>query len=166
MDAAAKQNLVATYGYLDGEYVFSAALLLVMVNAAFPYNETNARSMGIALSLLRSMADRGNAYLASRHSLLIELQSAIGPNQGRRDDLAVGTPITPNSIPQPSPATNIASEQAPVVSTEWPSQQDLPSMRDISFNFDINDDPGLWEEVLDQIDIDMDTDWIENTLKK
>ncbi|KAI9042457.1 transcription factor domain-containing protein [Aspergillus affinis] len=166
MDAAAKQNLKATYGYLDGEYVFSAALLLVMVNAAFPYNETNARSMGVALSLLRNMADRGNAYLASRHSLLIELQSAIGPNPSRRDDIAIGTPITPSSIQQASPATNIVPEQAPVVSTEWPSQQDLPSMRDISFNFDINDDPGLWEEVLDQIDIDMDTDWIENTLKK
>ncbi|KAH8435125.1 transcription factor domain-containing protein [Aspergillus melleus] len=166
MDAAAKQNLVATYGYLDGEYVFSAALLLVMVNAAFPHNEANARSMGVALSLLRGMADRGNAYLASRHSLLIELQSAIGPNHTRRDDLAVGTPITPSSIPQASPATNVVADQTPVVSTEWPSQQDLPSMRDISFNFDINDDPGLWEEVLDQIDIDMDTDWIENTLKK
>lgn len=137
-----------------------------MVNAAFPYHETNARSMEVALNLLRGMADRGNAYLSSRHSLLIELQSAIGPNRPRRDGFAAGTPITPNSIQQTSPTTNVPQEQTPTVSADWPSQQDLPSMRDISFNFDINDDPGLWEEVLDQIDIDMDTDWIENTLKK
>ena len=58
----------ATYGYLDGEYAFSAALLLVMVNAAFPRNDTNARTMEMALGLLRGMADRGNTYLGSRHS--------------------------------------------------------------------------------------------------
>ena len=49
---------------------------------------------------------------------------------------------------------------------EWPLEQDLPSTYDISFNFDINDDPGLWDGVLGQIDIDMDTDWIENTLRR
>ncbi|KAA8649532.1 transcription factor domain-containing protein [Aspergillus tanneri] len=166
MDAAAKHNLVATYGYLDGEYIFSAALLLVMVNAAFPYNESNARTMDMALNLLRSMADRGNAYLGSRHSLLLELKSAIGSNHSRKGDLPACSPNTPSSAQQTSPSANVVQEQSPVVSTEWPSQQDLPSMRDISFNFDINDDPGLWEEVLGQIDIDMDTDWIENTLRK
>ena len=186
MDAAAKHNLVgeytlccslrfskadgadclkATYGYLDGEYIFSAALLLVMVNAAFPHNETNARAMETALNLLRGMADRGNTYLGSRHSLLLELQSAIGPNRTRREDAFAEAPVTPNSTQQPTPSTNVAEEQHPVVSP-WPLQQDLPTMRDITFNFDINDDPGLWEEVLHQIDIDMDTDWIENTLRK
>lgn len=165
MDAAAKHNLVATYGYLDGEYIFSAALLLVMVNAAFPHNETNARAMETALNLLRGMADRGNTYLGSRHSLLLELQSAIGPNRARREDVVVEAPVTPNSTQQPTPSTNVVEEQPPEVSP-WPLQQDLPTMRDITFNFDINDDSGLWEEVLHQIDIDMDTDWIENTLRK
>ncbi|KAE8133665.1 C6 transcription factor [Aspergillus pseudotamarii] len=165
MDAAAKHNLIATYGYLDGEYIFSAALLLVMVNAAFPHNETNARAMETALNLLRGMADRGNTYLGSRHSLLLELQSAIGPNRTRREDVFIEAPVTPNSTQQPTPSTNVAEEQHPGVSP-WPLQQDLPTMRDITFNFDINDDPGLWEEVLHQIDIDMDTDWIENTLRK
>ncbi|KAF7595215.1 Transcriptional activator [Aspergillus hancockii] len=165
MDAAAKHNLVATYGYLDGEYIFSAALLLLMVNAAFPRNETNVRAMETALNLLRGMADRGNTYLGSRHSLLLELQSTVGLNRAKREDVVVEAPVTPNSTQQPTPSTNVIGEQQPVVSP-WPLQQDLPSMRDITFNFDINDDPGLWEEVLHQIDIDMDTDWIENTLRK
>ncbi|KNG89755.1 C6 transcription factor [Aspergillus nomiae NRRL 13137] len=165
MDAAAKHNLVATYGYLDGEYIFSAALLLVMVNAAFPHNETNARAMETALNLLRGMADRGNTYLGSRHSLLLELQSAIGPNRTRREEAMLELPVTPNSTQRPTPSTNVVDEHPPALSP-WPLQQDLPTMRDINFNFDINDDPGLWEEVLHQIDIDMDTDWIENTLRK
>lgn len=189
MDAAAKHNLVgtfhspspfdapnpsltdvscvATYGYLDGEYAFSAALLLVMVNAVFPHNDTNARAMDMALNLLRSMADRGNAYLGSRHSLLLELQSAIGPSGSRNGGSGMAAPVTPNSTaPESAPAANGYEEPAPVLASEWPLEQDLPSMRDMTLNFDINDDPGLWEEVLGQIDIDMDTDWIENTLRR
>ncbi|GES59638.1 C6 transcription factor [Aspergillus terreus] len=167
MDAAAKHNLVATYGYLDGEYAFSAALLLVMVNAVFPHNDANARTMEMALNLLRSMADRGNTYLGARHALLLELQSAIGPSSSRKSGNTMDVPVTPSSMVQQStPVTNTFEEPAPVLSTEWPLPQDLPSMRDMTLNFDINDDPGLWEEVLGQIDIDMDTDWIENTLRR
>ncbi|KEY80002.1 transcription factor C6 [Aspergillus fumigatus] len=161
MDAAARHNLVATYGYLDGEYIFSAALLLVMVNAAFPHNETNARTMDMALNLLRSMADRGNTYLGSRHSLLLELQASIGSNQVAQGRVDFNAPVTPISTQQRSPPQTIGiGEDARVGHSDWPSQQH------ITFNLDINDDPGLWEEVLGQIDIDMDTDWIENTLRK
>lgn len=183
MDAAAKHNLVgtslvirlelsrvtsltpslATYGYLDGEYIFSAALLLVMVNAAFPYNAANSRAMEISINLLRNMADRGNTNLAARHSLLLELRSSIGQKSSKQGDTA-GVPVTPSSTQQPTPSQNAVDH--PTGEVTWTPQQDIPSMQEISFNFDVNDDPGLWEEVLGQIDIDMDTDWIENTLKK
>ncbi|KOS39108.1 hypothetical protein ACN38_g10071 [Penicillium nordicum] len=179
MDAAAKHNLIATYGYLDGEYIFSAALLLVMVNAAFPSNETSARAMETALNLLRGMADRGNTYLDSRHSLLLELRAAIGPRPAEEKDtdttssLIAGqkapvTPMTENggnpSDDIPDPSAELAASQ--VLNYNWPQQPDFPSFRDIAFQFDLNDDPALWEGALDQIDIDMDTDWIENTLKR
>ncbi|KAJ5522602.1 hypothetical protein N7527_006717 [Penicillium freii] len=179
MDAAAKHNLIATYGYLDGEYIFSAALLLVMVNAAFPPNETSARAMETALNLLRGMADRGNTYLDSRHSLLLELRAAIGPRPAEEKDtdttnsLLAGqkgpvTPMTENGGNLSADISNSSAELAAsqVLSYNWPQQPDLPSFRDIAFQFDLNDDPALWEGALDQIDIDMDTDWIENTLKR
>ncbi|OJJ40046.1 hypothetical protein ASPWEDRAFT_33383 [Aspergillus wentii DTO 134E9] len=166
MDAAAKHNLIATYGYLDGEYAFSAALLLVMVNAAFPHNDSNFRTMEMALNLLRGMADRGNTYLASRHALLVELQSALRAKPSKGGNPVPARPVTPSSSQQHSPPAEEVDENPGIIPTEWPLEQDLPSMRDISFNFDINDDPGLWEEVLNQIDIDMDTDWIENTLRR
>lgn len=162
---------LATYGYLDGEYIFSAALLLVMVNAAFPHNETNARAMETALNLLRSMADRGNAYLSSRHSLLLELRAAIGPKPIVNDAARMSTHPNVTAIAPSnrvaSPAAQEALPDPSVLPGSWPQQVfDLPSFQDISFQFDLNDDPALWEGALDQIDIDMDTDWIESTLKR
>ncbi|KAJ5871158.1 uncharacterized protein N7529_003511 [Penicillium soppii] len=175
MDAAAKHNLIATYGYLDGEYIFSAALLLVMVNAAFPPNETSARAMETALSLLRGMADRGNIYLGSRHSLLLELRAAIGSKPvGIHDNAPASpgspklpaTPATENGVNIPElPDVDIQLSNSQGLSNDW-QQTDIPSFRDIAFQFDLNDDPALWEGALDQIDMNMDTDWIENTLKR
>ncbi|KAJ5679954.1 hypothetical protein N7462_008198 [Penicillium macrosclerotiorum] len=170
MDAAAKHNLVATYGYLDGEYIFSAALLLVMVNAAFPHNETNMRAMETALRLLHSMADRGNTNLEARHSLLLELRASIEP---RPMAIALNTTsVSDGDATQKSDRTihsdliNDTETQGSSMDEDWYHSSDLPSLQDISFQFDLNDDPGLWEGALNQIDIDMDTDWIENTLKR
>ncbi|PYH45914.1 transcription factor domain-containing protein [Aspergillus saccharolyticus JOP 1030-1] len=165
MDAASKQNLVATYGYLDGEYIFSAALLLVMVNAAFPHNEPNARSMATALNLLRGMADRGNTILEARHSLLLELQSTIGPiRAGNEASEDVQVLATPASTQKHTPSSSVV--EPPVPTDQRAHNQDISFMQDISFDFDVNDDPGLWEEVLHQIDIDMDTDLIEQALRR
>lgn len=140
-----------------------------MVNAAFPHNETNARSMETALNLLRSMADRGNAYLSSRHSLLLELRALTGSKAAANNldgsnaalDIALspngGHAATGDTLPELEPQHTVPTD-------DW--QTDLPSFQDISFQFDLNDDPALWEGALNQIDIDMDTDWIENTLRR
>lgn len=136
-----------------------------MVNAAFPHNEMNARTMDMALGLLRGMADRGNTYIQSRHSLLLELQSAIGPKASKRGEPMTVAPVTPNSFHQSPPLVGIG-DQPIGTPAEWTLEGDLPSIQDILFNFDVNDDSGLWEEVLGQIDIDMDRDWIENTLRR
>ena len=122
--------------------------------------------MEMALNILRGMADRGNAYLASRHSLLLELQSVINPGARKAEEAATGL-VTPNpSQPQNLPSAGTA-DIAPVgTPTDWPPERDLPSIEDISFNIDGNEDTGLWDQVLGQIDIDMDTDWIETTLRR
>jgi hypothetical protein len=38
--------------------------------------------------------------------------------------------------------------------------------QDISFNVDVEDDPKLWEAISGNIDIDMDTGWIQSALRK
>jgi hypothetical protein len=138
-----------------------------MVNAAFPLNEGNARTMETALSLLRSMADRGNTYLSSRHSLLLELRAALEPKPStsvtNNIGLSVNDPDTPrNSLPSPDPQEANAS----VPAEAWLHPHDLPSLQDISFQFDLGDDSALWEGAIDRINIDMDTNWIENTLRR
>ena len=65
--------LAATYGFIDGEQAFSAALLLVMVNLAFPYGEMNALAMETALQVLQRMAERGNRYIRACHNLLTKI---------------------------------------------------------------------------------------------
>lgn len=149
-----------------------------MVNAAFPPNEISARAMDTALNLLRGMADRGNTYLGSRHALLLELRAAIGPRPAETTDTVANslaaspknpvTPATQNGANLSGEFSDRSADLAAsqVASDHWAQQSDLPSFRDIAFQFDLNDDPALWEGALDQIDIDMDTDWIENTLKR
>jgi hypothetical protein len=146
-----------------------------MVNAAFPPNETSARAMETALSLLRGMADRGNIYLGSRHSLLLELRAAIGSKPVGIHDNAPASPGSPKLPATPAtenganipelPDVDIQLSNSQGLSNDW-QQTDIPSFRDIAFQFDLNDDPALWEGALDQIDMNMDTDWIENTLKR
>ncbi|KAK3680420.1 fungal-specific transcription factor [Podospora appendiculata] len=81
MTIARQRDLVATYGYMDGEHVFSAAIVLVMVCVAFPASEANTTAMNAGLELLRGMAERGNSHMAARYELLVRLRSA-GPGLG------------------------------------------------------------------------------------
>lgn len=80
MTIAAQKNLVATYGYMDSEHAFSAAIVLVMVCVAFPTNRQNTQSMTAALELLRSMSQRGNSHMAARYELLNRLRVTFIPN--------------------------------------------------------------------------------------
>ena len=136
-----------------------------MVNAVFPPNDATFRSMETALNLLRGMADRGNTYLGCRHALLLELQAAIGPDSSAADDAVAVAPVSPSGF---HPDSQRASPPT-LIPAHGPLQEGPPGpppVPDILFNFDANDDPGLWEGVLGQIDIDMDTDWIESALRK
>ena len=62
---------------MDGEHVFSASIVLVMACASLPDSETNTSSMNVGLGLLRSMAERGNSYMAARYELLAHLRDAV-----------------------------------------------------------------------------------------
>ncbi|KAK3320463.1 fungal-specific transcription factor [Cercophora scortea] len=82
MTIAKQRDLVATYGYMDGEHVFSAAIVLVMVCVAFPASEANTAAMNAGLELLRGMAERGNSHMAARYELLVRLRSAVPTGDG------------------------------------------------------------------------------------
>ncbi|KAK1493294.1 fungal specific transcription factor [Colletotrichum tamarilloi] len=77
MTVAAQRDLVATYGYMDGEHVFSASIVLVMVCVAFPTDPSSIMAMNAGLDLLRGMGERGNSYMGARYELLANLRSAV-----------------------------------------------------------------------------------------
>ena len=82
MAVAAQRDLVATYGYMDGEHIFSAAIVLVMACIAFPSDARNMAAMNAGLDLLRGMAERGNSHMGARYELLAHLRNVIVPNGG------------------------------------------------------------------------------------
>lgn len=79
MSIAAQKNLVATYGYMDSDYAFSAAIVLVMICVAFPTDQQNNDSMNAAIDLLRGISHRGNSHLAARYRLLAHLRATFVP---------------------------------------------------------------------------------------
>jgi len=85
MVMAAQLDLVATYGYMDGEHLFSAAIVLVMVCGAFPTNCEAMKAMNAGLDLLRGMSQRGNSHMGARYELLAHLKSILMPGAGSLD---------------------------------------------------------------------------------
>ncbi|KAH8885467.1 hypothetical protein GQ53DRAFT_810159 [Thozetella sp. PMI_491] len=140
LNAAAKYNLVATYGFIDGEQAFSAALLLVMVNIAFPYHEMNASAMDTALQVLQSMAEKGNKYIRACHTLLTKIRATIKP-------------VAPEGADEGVRDTGIPSQLNWMAGDRQEPQQS-------PFSIDAAEDPSVWAEVMDSIGIDMDRQWI------
>lgn len=90
---SAQKNLFATYGYMDGEHCFSAAIVLVLVCLAFPYSEQDFTAMDSGLRLLQLMVDRGNNNMAPRLQLLQQVRSCITTPLG----VTIPAQFTPSS---------------------------------------------------------------------
>ncbi|OLN97851.1 Proline utilization trans-activator 1, partial [Colletotrichum chlorophyti] len=129
MAVAAQRDLVATYGYMDGEHVFSAAIVLVMVCVAFPTNSSNTLAMNAGLDLLRGMGERGNSYMGARYELLANLRSAVMSETQAQHELL--TPFSTNFSPTDSMVptslgnSHVAVLQANIID----NQSNLASLR-------------------------------------
>ncbi|KAL1960873.1 hypothetical protein VTO42DRAFT_5856 [Malbranchea cinnamomea] len=132
MAAAFKQNLVATYGYMDGEHAFSAAIILVMINIAFPYNARDRAAMNQALDVLNGMAEKGNAHIRSLHRLLLQLCSTVGPAsyETPHDDSATASaapmPLTNTHVQDNGPRQARPDSHSPIPSSSTPHHAPPP----------------------------------------
>ncbi|KAF6827200.1 C6 transcription factor (fungal specific transcription factor) [Colletotrichum musicola] len=106
MTVAAQRDLVATYGYMDCEHIFSAAIVLVMVCVAFPTNSANTLAMNAGLDLLRGMGERGNSYMGARYELLANLRSAVMSGTNIQPEPLAPCPFPTNFSPTESLITN------------------------------------------------------------
>lgn len=125
MTIAAQKNLVATYGYMDSEHAFSAAIVLVMVCVAFPVNQQNTDSMNAALELLRSMSQKGNSHMAARFELLDRLRATFIPAAHPIPSAVAGRLAAPaegfDGPPKPA---------SPTVARQTPPMAPAPGWRD------------------------------------
>ncbi|EXJ82167.1 hypothetical protein A1O1_08236 [Capronia coronata CBS 617.96] len=160
---ATQYNLVATYGFIDGEQAFSAALLLVMVNIAFPYKEMDAYAMDTSLQVLQGMAEGGNRYIRACHALLTKIRETIKPRitasntRSSSEEPEVGDAITQHPLQAHyQPLQDVSLSDCMIAAMPNPQDPDWP--------VDVGDDMELWTEVLDSIGIDMDRHWIETAL--
>ncbi|OAX82314.1 hypothetical protein ACJ72_03336 [Emergomyces africanus] len=187
MAAAAKQNLMATYGYMDGEHAFSAAIILVMINIAFPYNVGDRTAMKLALDVLNGMAEKGNLHIKSLHCLLLNLYHTVIPTSAESGDEPVSaTPAREDLSAPAEPAPTASTQQAeplpipplPHVTPDDPlaaflaAQQSGPFMpmpgeggfivpEELLTFENPTGDAILWEEGYGTFDVGMDFDWAQ-----
>lgn len=119
---------------MDGEHAFSAALVLVMANVAFPYNDRDARSMESALSILDSMASKGNEYIRARHEFLLNLRSALSKQTGQTGSSTETAPYNMNTVY----TVRTDSNESAVPAAETP-EGDFQQFQDLSFALDMDE---------------------------
>ncbi|KKY15483.1 putative c6 transcription factor [Phaeomoniella chlamydospora] len=171
MTEAFKQNLVAVYGFMDQEHAFSAALVLVMTNLAFPPSEDNVTASDAALALLRSIADRGNTHVDKRLSMLQELK--VGPADNRAstsNDTHHPTTTNMTSIIYSQTTAPLGGPAEPTAILMQPSTsfgEDMSfGVDDPSFGLTGPDELRMWEEASGNLGATMDFDWIEEALRE
>ena len=125
--------------------------------------------MKTVLAVLRSMAEKGNEYIQARYTLLLNLRTSL-ELQAMSYASTTSTVSYNTQFPSPTSTTNehdlqifAGSMTQPSVMMQTSSFQPLEEM---SFNFDVEENSRIWEEISGNIDIDMDTGWIENAIRR
>lgn len=126
MSIAAQKNLVATYGYMDSEHAFSAAIVLVMVCVSFPTDAQNKKSMDSALELLKGMSQRGNSHMAARYELLERLKTTFIPSNANAFVAATEPSLLPAPMFGMSPSPTTSRRNLPGPSSSEPAHQSVP----------------------------------------
>lgn len=102
-----------------------------MANVAFAYNDRDGRAMESALSILESMANRGNEYIRARHELLLKLRKSMSEQAGKGDLADGNTPYNVDTVYTLCTDTHDGSS-SPVTS----SKPDFQHFQDLSFDLD------------------------------
>lgn len=131
-----------------------------MVNMAFPHTEIDASAMETSLHVLQGMADRGNRYIRACHSLLHKIRETIKSRPSPPPEMHRAE-VTNNQ-----PSQQVLDQQLFQVqpATFNPMATGMSGAQDTSWSLALDDDAGLWTEVLDSIGIDMDRHWVETAL--
>ncbi|KAH0491803.1 hypothetical protein TgHK011_003211 [Trichoderma gracile] len=182
MALVAQHDMVATYGYMDGEHIFSATIVLVMVCAAFPDNEANNLAMEAGLGLLRNMGERGNSHMGARYQLLANIHSGsslASPTAARQHFNMMPSGFQPAGTPMGGTGKGIVQPHMPMAaypisaynnttaaSSSEGGRLNFPAVDNDALNEPFYDesvstgmDFGLWEEGFAYHAMDLDLDF-------
>ncbi|PFH62898.1 hypothetical protein XA68_11217 [Ophiocordyceps unilateralis] len=164
MAIAAQRDMVATYGYMDGEHIFSASIVLVMACAAFPANAANTLAMQTGLGLLRYMGERGNSHMGARYELLASLHAGAG--QALSSTSSSSPPLSP-PVPVSASASASASLSSCAPAAVPEALAYFPAVDNSFLDEPLYDesgmDFGLWEEGFACPTMDLDFDLAQRT---
>ncbi len=159
---------------MDGEHIFSATIVLVMVCAAFPTNNATFAAMNTGLNLLHGMGERGNSHMGARYELLAKLYSAVTPGDGGTpfeivpqasavgDSFYFSFPTTAMSHAAFQPPTSYVDSQSVISETTTDQPRfpiiDIQALAEPFYDETANTgmDFGLWEEGFAYPTMDLD----------
>ena len=114
---------------MDGEHIFSASIVLVMVCAAFPTNAANTMAMNAGLDLLHGMGERGNSHMGARYKLLAKLRSCVMPEAMNLGATSAETCPGESHILSPIETEPAAAVTAIArISDQEPAQESMPQL--------------------------------------
>ena len=149
---------------MDGEHLFSAAIILVMVNIAFPQNVRDRAAMDLALEVMKGVAEKGNSHIKSLHRLLLNL--SIPPekdaSQDPRQDLsetAVVQTLQHAPPPDASPAFLYHNDLIAEGYLDLSQSVFQPDETGLMTGMANDADARIWEEGYGIFDVNMDFDW-------
>lgn len=116
------ENMVALFGYMDREYLFTSAATLILFNAAFGVHQATFEHLDHALQIFTKMRNLGNHAAALRRAQLLKLMSTLDFNKimqpliaKHTDDYQPANISYSNTPPPPSQApTSSKSKKHPL----------------------------------------------------
>lgn len=149
---------------MDGEHVFSAAIILVMVNIAFPPNARDRAAMELALDVMNGMAEKGNAHIKSLHRLLLNLSPSSESDD--RQDLRekASKAAAQHQVSPPSPFPTFLSQNDIIAGGYLDLNQSVFQPGDaggLMAGMTSDADARIWEEGYGIFDVNMEFDWTQ-----
>lgn len=91
------QNMVALFGWMDREYLFTSASTLILFNASFGVHDATREHLDHALTLFMKMKKLGNYPAALRRAQLLKLMKVLDFNGVMRDLVALHDDQSPGA---------------------------------------------------------------------
>jgi proline utilization trans-activator len=152
---------------MDGEHLFSAAIILVMVNIAFPHNARDRAAMDLALEVMKGVAEKGNSHIKSLYRLLLNLSPLTEKDSPEAGEDIAEPVVVPNQNFAPSlvPSSEFLSENDLIAGGYLDLNQSVFQSDEAGFMGGITSDADvrIWAEGYEIFDVNMDFDWTQWT---